>query len=156
NTAVVTAYSGSMKLTASDTAQVQIVPGSFGSKSNVTAGTVTTSSKNVTIPLTNKGTTAATLKSVTLTWPSSDGKLLKVLLAGKVVFDPGAAGVAWTSSGSTITMNKGTTGDRSIGAGKTSNLVFQFQNNVLSGPYSFDITFTDGTTVHVDKAATIL
>src|SRR5262249_4861022 len=57
NTATVTAFNGATTLTASDTASVQIVTGQSG-QSNVVAGTVTTSTKNVTIPLTNKGTTA--------------------------------------------------------------------------------------------------
>src|SRR5262249_44067476 len=129
NTAKVTASNGTSTLTASDTAQVQIVVGGNNSQSNVVAGTVTTATKNVTVPLTNKGSTKATLSGITVTWPSSNGKLQKILLAGKVVFD---TATAWTAGGLTTTTLKGTTGDRSLDPAKSKSLVFQFEKNVAA------------------------
>ena len=119
----------------------------------VQAGAVTASNKNVKVPLSNKGVAAVAITKLTLTWPSADGKLQKVSLGSKAIF---TTVTSWSSGGLTTTTFTGSVTDRSIGAGKSKDLVFLFEKNVLSGPYTIGLTFSDGSTLTVTKAATML
>jgi len=148
NTAKVTAKSGNLTLTASDTANVQIAVVGSVLSANVTATTPVVSSKQVSSSLTNNGTAKAVISKIVITWPAANGKLLKVKLAGKVLFD-----TVTPQSGSplTITTFKGTTGDRSIDPTKVKALLLEFEKNGAATGYVIDVTFTNGMTVHIVK-----
>ena len=112
---------------------------------NVAAGTPTRSGPQLQVPLTNNETTAVTVSKIVVSWPTANGNLQQVALNGPI-YNTSTAGPT-----ATITTFTGPAGNISIPAGKNANLNFQFQNPAVSGTYSIDVSFTDGTTVNIDN-----
>jgi hypothetical protein len=156
NTATATATASGTPVSDTSTATVNItVP---TPPPPVTAGTVTFSGKNVTVPLKNTGSATETLKSIAVSWPqATDGNLQTINLAAPQIYNGGPGGTALPPSGTlTITTFAGGPAAVNIGPGATPNLVFAFHNNVSAHGYSITLTFADGsqTIVSVPQLAT--
>jgi len=94
------------------------------------------SSRQVKMNVTNTGSSAATLSGLSLTWPSGNGKLRKIILGSKTVWSAGAA-----CCSATISSLSGTTAERSIAAGATKTLIFEFEKNAVAGSYAWTVNF---------------
>lgn len=98
----------------------------------------------------NEGTKALTMSSLFVSWPESNGKLLKVKLDGNIVFDSSTAAPPWLQIGADGPGWVGLERDRKIGAGKTGELKFIFENegdNPSPKDYAVLVNFASGCAV---------
>ncbi len=99
------------------------------------------SGKVLTLDLTNTGGSDASIQSLLLNWAAANKKLLKVKLDGFTLWDTKA-------SPSSVSINtwKGALADRTIGAGQTLQLRFEFEDNASTvlGDYGLQIDFGGG------------
>jgi hypothetical protein len=105
----------------------------------VTGGVATIKDKKFMWPLTNNGSGKATLTGLTLTWPQSNGQLLKIKFGKDVIWDKKAN---WTAGGLTLTSADFTTDvkRKSIDPGKTRMFTLEFQNNAGSDLSTYTVT----------------
>jgi hypothetical protein len=104
------------------------------------------SGKTVSVTLTNNGAGSVDIDSLFALWPAANGKLAKLKAGGVVLFDAGATGTS-----TTITSFKGTLANRTIAAGASVVLTFEFANNAGTNPadYDFLIDVGDGISVTI-------
>ena len=106
------------------------------------AGPGSVSSKQVKRSIKNSGATVVTMSGLTLSWPSTNGKLLKVKLDGDVVWDKkspvGATNITITSATMTTSVTK-----KSINPGKTRVFTLEFEKNASTnlGAYNLTVNF---------------
>jgi hypothetical protein len=113
---------------------------------NIKVGTITVKDRDVKIKLTNTNLTAkATIQSINITWPASNGQLQQIKLGGAVIYD-----VPISISPATITQFKGTVDNRSIDKGTTAELKFHFQNNAALTGYKITVDFGPAGSVTIN------
>ena len=121
-------------------------PGGCG----LSAADPTTKDKQVKQAITNTGSAKATMTGVTVTWPSTNGKLSKVKFDGDVIWDGSIACVGTTCS-ATLTSSELTTDakKKSIDPGKTRQLIFEFEKNASTNLslYTWTVEFGSGCSV---------
>jgi hypothetical protein len=114
---------------------------------NITVGPITVKDRDVKIKLTNTNLTAkATIYSINITWPASNGQLQQIKLGGSVIYDnPDISGPS-----ANITIFKGNLNDRSIDKGHTDELKFHFQNNAALTGYKITVDFGPAGSVTIN------
>lgn len=130
--------------TASATATVQIKLPPPDANS-VMADPMILSGKKVAFVLTNNSYYDLDIDAISVVWPSAtNGKLAKIKLDGATLFDAGATG-----SSTTISLFKGSLAQRTIEAGESVTIEFEFANNVNLNQalYDFVIDFGGGVVV---------
>jgi hypothetical protein len=129
---------------AAASASVLITTGSGGGGGSTDVGAegATFSGKVMSVVLTNHGSTAATIQSLSLTWPSSNKSLVKIQNGGATIYD-----TKTTSTTATFTHWKGHLQDRQIKAGGSITLKLTFEANAATSVslYSLGIDFGGGT-----------
>ena len=147
NTAVATGTIGTT--TVSATASETVCPSSgTGGGSCPTAGTASIKDKRFKWPMTNSGTSTATVTGITVTWPAVNGKLMKMKFDGDVMWDKGsAAGVTMI----TIPESDLTTDSKkkTIDPGKTRTFILEFEKNASTtlSAYTVSVSFGPNCTV---------
>ena len=123
-------------LTASDDASVLIKVGGGSSEGGTVVASAPQVKKNkLVVQLTNTGTTAVTLESLQLTWPSANKALKKVRMGGVTIFDvktpPGQISIsAW----------KGAASARTLAVGESLRLEIEFEHGAVKTLSSYDLT----------------
>jgi len=97
--------------------------------------TLTFDDKKVDWQITNYGDDPLTISSIYLEWPESNKKLMKVKLDGVEIFSPDLSPTSATIDSGW----KGSISDRTIGAGETSTLRFEFERSASSYPNDYVI-----------------
>jgi hypothetical protein len=97
------------------------------------------------------------LSGLELTWPSANGKLMKVKFDGDVVWDSGAA---WTAGGIVLTSANFTTDmkKKSIQPGQTRTFTLEFEKNAVTDLAQYDglLTFGSGCTLDFPPAPSLV
>ncbi len=101
--------------------------------------------RKVFLNLTNIGTDAITIDSIHVSWPSENKKLKKAKLAGREIY-------AVATEPPSLTIDTGWRGsltDRTIDAGSTKELLFEFETNAVTDPgrYTVRVQFAGGCEV---------
>ncbi len=137
-TATDTATGTTVSAEASATVQVQAGAGGGGS---VTAGAATFDHHEMSLLVTNEGSSTVKLSRLSLQWPSSNHALVKVFVEGATVFDTKTGGTSVT-----ISTWKGHDKDRQIGPGKSVHLRFQFEGDASTNAslYALSCDFGGG------------
>ncbi len=108
----------------------------------VWANAATFSSKQLKRSISNTGSTKVTLTGLMLSWPASNGKLVKIKFDGDTVWDkqsaPGATSITIDSASLTSDPKK-----KSIDPGATRVFILEFQNNASTSlnQYSGSLSF---------------
>jgi hypothetical protein len=110
------------------------------------ANAVSFKDKQLKRSISNTGSTKVTMTGLTLTWPASNGKLLKVKLDGDVAWETksaaGATSITINSGELTADVNK-----KSINPGSTRVLVLEFENNASTNVGAYTLTVSFGSCV---------
>jgi hypothetical protein len=91
--------------------------------------------------ITNDYSSDIVLTDVSISWPASNGKLIKITLNSPVIWSQ-PSGV---SSPADVALSQ-STDKRTIAQGATKRLAFQFENSPASSGYSVSVTFDVGCT----------
>ena len=111
------------------------------------AEALTFSGKQVSWKITNNGAEPQDISSIYLAWPSVNKKEMKVLLNGVEIYSPDLAAPSATINSGW----KGTVAARTIGAGKTATLTFEFETTACTDQsgYTIDVQFSSGCSANL-------
>jgi len=108
---------------------------------------LTFSGKQVSWKITNNGAEPQDISSIYLAWPSVNKKEVKVMLNGVEIYSPDLAAPSATINSGW----KGTVAARTIGAGKTATLTFEFESTACTDQsgYTINVQFSSGCSANL-------
>lgn len=114
------------------------------------AEALTFNGKQVSWKITNNGAGPQDISSIYLAWPSVNKKEMKVMLDGVEIYSPDLVAPSATINSGW----KGTVAARTIGAGKTATLTFEFESNACTdqSSYTINVQFSSGCSADLAPA----
>ena len=108
---------------------------------------LTFSGKRVSWKITNNGAGPQDISSIYLAWPSVNKKEMKVMLNDVEIYSPDLAAPSATINSGW----KGTVASRTVGAGKTATLTFEFESNACTDQsgYTINVQFSSGCSANL-------
>ncbi len=120
--------------------------GNGGGPCEISSQKVKIDKKKLEWEIKNEGTETATISSIYILWPESNGALKKIEF-DKKIYDQETS---WNAAGVTFTQFIGDLKDRQIKKGDKEKLKFEFKNNAAAGPYSIVVVFEEGCEIALD------
>jgi len=148
NTATASVVVNGSTLTATDSVTIFMTTssgGGGGGPSDVTAAAPKLDKNKMIIALKNNGSGPCTIEQLKLDWPAADKKLKTIKNGGATLF-----GTASAPTTLTVSVWKGTVAQRTIPAGGTLTLTFEFETNVNKSAALYDLFIDCGGGFGVD------